>query len=328
MKLSSVEFLGQGLVRPECVLAHSSGLVFCSDSRGNGGISIVRENGETTRIEARDVSRPLHPNGIALLKGGEFLLAHLGADDGGVFKLSPDGGVEPYLVELGGTPLPPTNFVYHDAEDRVWICVSTSLRPRSLAYRSTADDGYIILVDKRGARVVAEGLGYTNECVIDRSRGYLYVNETFGRRISRFQIGQDGGLSGRKIVAEFGAGTFPDGLTLDADGGLWLTGVVSNHLIHIEADGTQTIVLEDFDADYVQRIEKTFVENNMAVADIAAMPPSTLKNLSCLAFSGPDLRTGLLGSLDNDRLAVLAMPVAGQEPPHWRYDLGDLAATV
>lgn len=324
MMSSSVTYLGSGLMRPECVLAHVSGVFFCSDSRGSGGVAMVGPSGETTRIEARGLERPLHPNGIALLPGGRFLIAHLGKEDGGVFELAADGAVTPFLIELDGRPLPPTNFVHHDALGRIWISISTRLHPRTLAYRQSADDGYIILIDGRGARVVADGLGYSNECVVDVERDAFYVNETFGRRISRFRIAADGSLEDRHVVASFGAGTFPDGLSLDAEGGLWVTSVVSNRLIHIDPTGKQTVVLEDADQAYVESVEAAFLADRMGLGELAAMPPSRLRNISSLAFAGPDLRTGVLGSLDNDRLSVLSMPVAGIKPAHWDCDLGSL----
>jgi sugar lactone lactonase YvrE len=47
-------------------------------------------------------------------------------------------------------------------------------------------DGFIVRVDDAGARIVADGLGYTNEVQLDPSGERLYVNETFGRRLSRW----------------------------------------------------------------------------------------------------------------------------------------------
>jgi hypothetical protein len=44
-----------------------------------------------------------------------------------------------------------------------------------------------------------------------------------------------------------------------------------------------------------------------------------LRNISSLAFSGPDLRTGLMGSLAGDALARFAAPVAGMPPVHWDW---------
>lgn len=323
MDLDSLAFLGEGLCRPECVLAHRSGALFCSDSRGNGGVAIIRPSGEIDRITAKDIARPLHPNGIAMLADGAFLIAHLGVKegDGGVWRLDGDGHVSPFLIELGGVPLPPTNFALLDTAGRVWISVSTRLHPRWRAYRADADDGFVILVDGRGARIVADGLGYTNECVVDVENGLFYINETFSRRISRFRIAADGSLMDHVIVAEFGAGTYPDGLSLDAEGGMWITSVISNRLIHIQPNGRQTIMLEDADATYLAKVETSFTAGRMNLADINGMPDSRLKNLSSLAFAGLDLTLGVLGSLGNDRLATVQMPVRGRAPAHFDFEL-------
>ena len=84
---------------------------------------------------------PLKPNGIALLKDGSFLLAHLGAETGGVFRLSRDGHTQPFLRTVDGLELPPTNYVVEDASGRTWITISTRLTPRAMGYRRSCNDG-------------------------------------------------------------------------------------------------------------------------------------------------------------------------------------------
>jgi sugar lactone lactonase YvrE len=253
MSDAAVTLFGSGLNRAECVLAHRSGLLFCSDSTAGGGVSVLGPDGAVSRILATDRDAPLHPNGIAMEPGGSFLIAHLGAeaDAGGVFRLFPDGRTEDVLTEIDGQPLPPTNFVQRDALGRIWVSISTWRHPRHLAYRRDADDGFVILIDGKGARIVADGLGYTNECIVDVEAGLFHINETFGRRISRYRIGDDGALHDRTVVATFGEGVFPDGLSPDAEGGLWVTSVVSNRLIHVTPDGRQRVVLEDSDPVHV-----------------------------------------------------------------------------
>jgi hypothetical protein len=44
-----------------------------------------------------------------------------------------------------------------------------------------------------------------------------------------------------------------------------------------------------------------------------------LRNISSLAFGGPDLRTAYLGCLLGDTLAHFRSPVAGHPPRHWLY---------
>jgi sugar lactone lactonase YvrE len=75
-----------------------------------------------------------------------------------------------------------------------------------VAWRPDVADGFVVMVDERGPRIVADGLHYTNECRPDASGQWLYVVETFGRRVIRFPITADGRLSN----AETGANTVVD----------------------------------------------------------------------------------------------------------------------
>jgi sugar lactone lactonase YvrE len=322
MDLDAVGFIGHGLVRPECVLAHASGLLFASDWSGPGGVAVVTPAGGVERILARD--RSLRPNGICLEPGGSFLVAHLGADDGGVWRLMPDGSTEAVLTALAGQNLPPTNFVYRDSEERVWITVSTRQHPRDRAYRRDGGDGFIVLLTRSGARIVADGLGYTNECLFDDRSGRLYVNETFARRLTSFAVAADGSLSDRRVVAEFGAGTFPDGLCLDCEGGFWITGVVSNRVIRVAQDGTQMLFLEDSDADHLASVEAAYQSGGLGRPHLDTLKARRLGNISSLAFGGADLATGYLGCLLGDSIAMMPMPLPGQKPPHWDVPLGKL----
>ena len=312
--LDQMSFIGRGLSRPECVLATRAGVLCVSD--WGGGVTRIAPDGAQTRILARNIAG-LRPNGIALRRDGSFLLAHLGAADGGVYSLSRDGAAAPLLTELDGRPLPPTNFVLDDHEGRVWITVSTRLQPRHLGYRPDAADGFIVLLDRRGARLAADRLGYTNEVALHPSGDWLYVNETFARRLSRFQLAADGSLSGRETVTEFGAGTFPDGLCFDAEGGAWITSIVSNRVIRVAPDGSQEVVLEDSDPDHLAWVERAYQDGTMARPHLDDVKSRRLRNISSLAFGGPDLRTGYLGCLLGDSVASLPLPVAGHPPAHW-----------
>jgi hypothetical protein len=181
-RLDEIKFIGSGLNRPECVLTHQSGLLITADWTDSGGISLVGQDGVISRLLAKDAPRQMRPNGVALEPGGSVLLADLGVEDGGVWRLHSDGHVEPVIIDIAGHVLPPTNFVLRDVEERLWITVSTRRRPRSDAYRSDVADGFIVLVKAGKARIVADNLGYTNECILSADGAYLYVNETFARQ--------------------------------------------------------------------------------------------------------------------------------------------------
>ncbi len=318
-RLEGLTFVGSGLNRPECVLCTRAGHWYSADWRG--GVAHGLPDGSQHLYRGRiSPDRPLRPNGVALCADGSFLLADLGETEGGVYRLTRDGQVSAFLTAVDGQDLPPTNFVVQDRQGRTWITVSTRLEPRSLGYNANCADGFIVLVDNSGARIVADGLGYTNECVIDAAGRYLYVNETFARRLTRFSLQADGSLSERTVITEFGAGTFPDGLALDENGELWVTSIVSNRLIRVGLDGSQTIWLEDADPQHLQAVETAWEQSAMGRPHLDGIRSQRLRNVSSLAFGGSDLRDGYLGCLLGDAIATIRLPVAGLAPAHWHFD--------
>ena len=316
--LEALTWHGQGLQRPECVLTTARGDVYTADWRG--GVSHMSADGSQKLYLGQPINgEALKPNGIALLKDGSFLLAHLGAERGGVYRLQRDGRTEPFLLQVDGVDLPPTNFVVEDAMGRFWITVSTRLSPRALGYRKSCNDGFVVVVDKNGARIAADALGYANECAVHPSGQWLYVNETFTRMLSRFAIRADSSLGPKEVVCEFGAGTFPDGLAFDVEGHAWVVSIVSNRLIRVAPDGTQTVWMEDADPEHLAWVEAAYQANEMGRPHLDGVKSKTLKNISSIAFGGADLRSGYLGCLLGNAVAKLPMPVAGHPPVHWHF---------
>lgn len=317
--LADLRFTGHGLVRPECVLAAADGSLYTADWRG--GVARTRHGAAATELWTAPLpdGRPSRPNGIALRRDGSFLLADLGETRGGIFALARDGAVRPVLEAVDGCDLPPSNFVFEDARGRIWLTVSTRRVPRASAYRADVADGFIVLLDARGARIVADGLGYTNEAAISPDGHWLYVNETFSRRLSRFPLRSDGSLGDKDVVAHFGHGTYPDGLAFDADGHVWITSIVSNRVLRVAPDGAATVILEDADPAHVQWCEDAWRRGELGRPHLDKAAGRVLKNISSLAFGGPDLRTAYLGCLLGDAIASFRAPVAGHPPIHWSY---------
>ncbi|MDX1401850.1 MAG: SMP-30/gluconolactonase/LRE family protein [Kiloniellales bacterium] len=316
IKVEDLEFVGSGLHRPECVLASADGCLHVADWRG--GVTVIHPDGAQETVLAEGEFKP-KANGIALLQDGSWLIAHLGEQDGGVYHLDPQGKLTPFLLEVEGQELPPTNFVQLDGQGRAWVTVSTRLAPRSRGYRPDCSDGFIVLADEEGARIVADGLGYTNECHIHPETGHLFVNETFARRLTRYEVSPGSELTNRQTIAEFGPGTFPDGLTFDAEGGIWITSIVSNRVIRVLEDGTQDVVLEDSDPAYLEYVEKAYLSHSMGREHLDRTAGRRLRNISSLAFGGEDRKTAYLGCLLGDKIATFRSTVAGLEPYHWHF---------
>jgi sugar lactone lactonase YvrE len=320
LALSEVSLLGQGLVRPECVLATAKGDLYTADWRG--GVAHIRPDGTQTLYTGATVDLPegLRPNGIALEPDGSFLIANLGSELGGVWRLNRNGQVAPLLTEIEGAPILPSNYVVRDHQQRLWLTVSTRLQPRSLDYRREAASGFVAVMDEKGARIVADGLGFTNECQISPDRRWLYVNETYGRRLSRFPLRPDASLGPKEIIHEFGTGQFPDGLAFDAAGQIWIAGVISNQLLRIDpSSGRCEIMLSETDDGHVAWVEQAYRENALGRPHMDTNPATKLRNLSSIAFGGRDLRTAYLGCLLGDHIAQVELPVTGLAPVHWNY---------
>ncbi len=305
-----LQTVSAGLQRPECVLTHSSGNLFVSDRRG--GVLKIRPDGS----QQLSGTSALLPNGIAMQRDGGFLVANLG-EGGGVWRIAPDGAASPWMSEVEGRGMARVNFVANDAAGRVWACISATDGSDKYPLRSAS--GSIVLRDAAGTRVVADGLHYTNECRVSADGGFMYVNETFGRRLSRFRIAENGALKDRETVASFGAGDFPDGLTLDAEGGAWVVCVGSNRVYRIAPDGEKQTIIDDAVAATAAELESAFEAGTLDRPQLSAARGHRLSNVTSLAFGGPDLRTAYMGCLAGDSLASFRSPVAGLAPAHWNW---------
>ena len=89
----------------------------------------------------------------------------------------------------------------------------------------------LILVSASGeARVAAGDLLFPNGTVITDDGRTLIVGESYGARLSAFDIGDDGTLSNRRVWAQL-EGAVPDGICLDAQGAIWVASPLGNQVL-------------------------------------------------------------------------------------------------
>jgi sugar lactone lactonase YvrE len=320
--VGQLRFVGRDLKRPECVLCMPSGRLYVAH-RGGGILRIEPDGSQALLLwQMPTGAHDFIPNGFALLPDGTFLIANMG-HDGGVWARRPGGKVEPYLLEVDGERLAKANFVCNDEQGRVWITVTTRSDPLSKAMTGLGQpecaDGFVCMVDKKGARTVADGFAFTNEARIDPGGGFFYVVETQGRRITRFRLGASGDLSDRETFATFGHGTFADGIAFDAEGHLWVTSIVSNRLYRVAPDGKAALVFEDGNPEHIAKVEDALTDRTISRDHFYMKSGARVQNIASIAFGGPDLRTAYLGSLAGDALPAFQSPVAGLPLPHWTY---------
>ena len=101
------------------------------------------------------------------------------------------------------------------------------------------EGGVILRVDPDDAvSVVASDLEFPNGMAIT-PEGTLIVAESIGRRLSAYRIDADGGLSDRRVFAD-GLDGPPDGICIDAEGGVWTAMTLAHQFERIVDGGEVT----------------------------------------------------------------------------------------
>ncbi len=101
----------------------------------------------------------------------------------------------------------------------------------------------IIMVDLDGkARVVADNLKFPNGTVITPDDQTLIVAQTFGNCLTSYDINKDGTLGSPQLWADL-PGISPDGICLDAKGGIWVACPATAKVYRVEQGGNITDVI-------------------------------------------------------------------------------------
>jgi len=108
--------------------------------------------------------------------------------------------------------------------------------------------GILALVAPDGsARQVADGLAFPNGIVVTPENSTLIVAESYGNRLTAFDIAADGGLSNRRVWADLGDGVpdgIPDGICLDAEGAVWYADVPNERCVRVGEGGEMLQTVE------------------------------------------------------------------------------------
>jgi len=106
--------------------------------------------------------------------------------------------------------------------------------------------GTIALVTPDGsARQVADGVAFPNGMVVTPDNSTLIVAESYGNKLTAFDIAADGSLSNQRVWADLDGGV-PDGICLDAENAVWYADVPNKRCVRVREGGEvlQTIELD------------------------------------------------------------------------------------
>ncbi|WP_338615760.1 SMP-30/gluconolactonase/LRE family protein [Pigmentiphaga sp. CHJ604] len=324
---AAMAYVGQGLQRPECILAERDGSLWAADARGgvvhirpDGSQRLVTQQADTHFSQATDdatrfVAGTL-PNGLAFARNGDIVISNFGTDR--LELMTREGQTRVLADTVDGQPIGKVNFVLRDSRDRLWLTISTRIRNWMQAMDPTVADGYIALYEHGRLRIVADGFHFTNEIRLDAREEWLYVAETCARRVSRLRVGPDGSLSGREVFGPADHGAFIDGIAFDAHGNLWGTHVMTDRVFAITPEGELRIVLDDDGGSAAGKALMAAFERSEATPEMMlACGGKIAPWFASLTFGGPDLRTVYIGSLRGERIPYFRAPVAGLPMAHW-----------
>ncbi len=225
-----------GLAFPEGARWHEGSLYF-SDMH-DGIVWRLTTAGDATKI----LELPALPSGLGWLPDGTMCVVSM--EDRRLLRLTPDGprvladlsGVSPYVI----------NDMVIDRAGRAYIGTfgcdfNNGDPPRPTQVFCVHPDGRIV--------IAADDIRFPNGSVITDDGGTFIVAETFGECLSAFDIAEDGTLGNRRVFGGF-HGLVPDGICLDADGGVWVACLGANRIIRMSDGGavTDTIPLPGRDA--------------------------------------------------------------------------------
>lgn len=181
---------------------------------------------------------PSFPFCLDWLPDGRLLVVSGG--DGHLLCRESDGSLVAH-ADLSGLSRYPWNEIVVDRRGNIYLnCIGFDFPVGAFA------PGIIALVTPDGAvQQVADDLAFPNGMAVTPDGSTLIAAESYGNKLTAFDITADGRLRNRRVWAELPGGA-PDGICLDADGAVWYADVPNKRCVRVREGGAvlQTIELD------------------------------------------------------------------------------------
>jgi sugar lactone lactonase YvrE len=160
--------------------------------------------------------------------------------DGRLVTTTPSGVVTgPDLTPYGATGQP-FNEIVVDAAGRAWVDM-----PGSMPWEERKPGIVAVVLPDGSSCQVADGVWFPNGmAIIDEDT--LVVAESHADRLTAWTITASGELVDRRVWADLGAGSAPDGICVDAEGAIWYASVPGQYCRRVAEGGE---VLDTITAD-------------------------------------------------------------------------------
>lgn len=195
------------------------GALWLSDMHAQQVLRVTADGTAQTIVEV-----PNDPSGLGWLPAGDLLVVSM--TDRRILKW--DGTQLTTHADLAGLASFHCNDMVVDGTGRAYVGnfgfdLHAGKKPRAAELICVEPDGQ--------ARVVAEQLAFPNGTVITPDGGTLIVGESWGGKLTAFDIDERGDLHNRRTWAELPDGAIPDGICLDTGGGIWSASPATNECL-------------------------------------------------------------------------------------------------
>jgi sugar lactone lactonase YvrE len=193
------------------------------------------------------------PSGLGWMPDGSMLMVSMTRRQ--VLRRSPDGAMQVH-ADLSDIAAFHCNDMVVDAKGRAYVGnfgfdLDAAMETRGVeAVLADHPAAKLASVSPDGSvEVAADDMHFPNGSVITPDGKTLIVGETLGARLTAFDIGADGSLSGRRVWADI-APRVPDGIALDADGAIWVANPIAPECALIAEGGVVKEVIGTGDPCY------------------------------------------------------------------------------
>jgi sugar lactone lactonase YvrE len=174
---------------------------------------------------------PSFPMCVDWLPDGRLLL--ISARDGLLLRREPDGSLVTHANLTGLSDRPPGNEMVVDGRGNIYVNGGGF----NLMAGEKFAPGMIALVTPDGsARQAADGIAFPNGMHVTPDDSTLIVAESYAKRLTAFDIADDGGLSNRRVWADLQDGV-PDGICVDGEGAVWYGDVPNKRCVRVREGG-------------------------------------------------------------------------------------------
>jgi sugar lactone lactonase YvrE len=230
--MSELQSLMTGLIFPESPRWHDDRLWLAD--WGAQEIVAVDLQGES-EIMARVPSAPFS---LDWLPDGRLLI--VSGSDGLLLRREQDGSLVTH-ADLTSLANHPWNEIVVDGRGNAYVnYIGFDFPEGEFA------PGILVLVTPDGStRQVADDVAFPNGMAVTPDNGTLILAESYGAKLTAFDIAPDGSLTNRRVWADLGDGA-PDGICLDAEGAVWYGDVPNQRCVRVREGGEllQTIELD------------------------------------------------------------------------------------